>query len=84
MRISDAAAAFPYAPDHAVYFNAAKRTSGAGHRWLMTAERPETRVYPCGTDQWGRRAMTAMGREDQSPPPALSARYRFVHATFAR
>jgi hypothetical protein len=30
--------------------------------------------------------MTATGQEDQSPPPALSARYRFVHSfmTFAR
>jgi len=43
MRISGAATAFPYAPDHAVYFNEAKRmTSGADHGWLMTAERPET------------------------------------------
>jgi hypothetical protein len=28
--------------------------------------------------------MTAMEQEDHSPPPALSARYRFVHAAFAR
>jgi len=45
LRISGAAAAFPYAPDHALYFNAAKRTSGADHGWLMTAERPETRGF---------------------------------------
>ncbi|MGD0433994.1 MAG: DUF2272 domain-containing protein [Acetobacteraceae bacterium] len=42
MRIAGAAEAFPYAADHAVYINAAKRmTMGTDHGWLMTAERPE-------------------------------------------
>jgi len=40
MRIAGAGAAFPYAADHAVYINAAKRmTLGADRGWLVTAER---------------------------------------------
>ena len=42
MRIAAAGNAFPYAADHAVYINAAKRmTLGTDHGWLVTAERPE-------------------------------------------
>jgi hypothetical protein len=78
MRISGAAAAFPYRPDHAVYFNAAKRTSGADHGWLMTAERPQTKGLYLRHRSGGVSAMTAMGQEDQSPPPALSACYRWA------
>jgi hypothetical protein len=43
MRIAGAASAFPYAADHAVYINAAKRmTNGIDHGWLVTAERVES------------------------------------------
>jgi hypothetical protein len=42
MRTAAAGSAFPYAADHAMYINAAKRmTLGMDHGWLMTAERPE-------------------------------------------
>jgi hypothetical protein len=41
MRTAGAANAFPYAPDHAVYINAAKRSAlGADRRWLVSAESP--------------------------------------------
>ena len=40
MRIAGAGARFPYAADHAVYINAAKRMKdGAPEGWLVTAER---------------------------------------------
>lgn len=42
MRIAGAGDTFPYAADHALYINAAKRmTLGTAHGWLVTAERPE-------------------------------------------
>ena len=42
MRIAGAKQAFPYAADHAVYINAAKRmTLGTEQGWLVSAERPE-------------------------------------------
>jgi Uncharacterized protein conserved in bacteria (DUF2272) len=42
MRIAGAANGFPYAADHAVYINAAKRmASGIDRGWLITAERVE-------------------------------------------
>jgi uncharacterized protein DUF2272 len=45
MRMAGAGTAFPYAPDHAAFINAAKRmTSGTDNRWLVTAEQPST--YP--------------------------------------
>jgi hypothetical protein len=41
MRIAGAGNAFPYAADHAVYINAAKRmTLGTAQGWLVSAERP--------------------------------------------
>ena len=41
MRTAGAGRTFPYAPDHAVYINAAKRmTLGTDRGWLITAERP--------------------------------------------
>jgi hypothetical protein len=43
MRTAGAGNAFPYAPDHATYINAAKRmTLGADNGWLVTAERPSS------------------------------------------
>jgi hypothetical protein len=42
MRTAGAANAFPYAPDHAAYINAAKRsTLGIDHGWLVSAESPD-------------------------------------------
>jgi hypothetical protein len=41
MRIAGAGDRFPYAADHAVYINAAKRMAqGAADNWLVVAERP--------------------------------------------
>jgi hypothetical protein len=41
MRIAGAGPGFPYAADHALYINAAKRmTLGSDRGWLVTAERP--------------------------------------------
>jgi hypothetical protein len=43
MRTAGAGSAFPYAPDHATYINAAKRmTLGMDNGWLVTAERPRS------------------------------------------
>jgi hypothetical protein len=42
LRIAGAGARFPYAADHAVYINAAKRMAmGSAEPWLVFAERPE-------------------------------------------
>ena len=42
-RIAGAGSAFPYAADHAVYIDAAKRmTLGLDRGWLLIAERPES------------------------------------------
>jgi len=43
MRTAGAGMAFPYAPDHSTYINAAKRmTLGTDNGWLVTAERPSS------------------------------------------
>ena len=43
MRIAGAGPRFPYAADHAVYMNAARRMSlGTAHGWLVSAERVES------------------------------------------
>jgi len=43
MRTAGAGSAFPYAPNHANYINAAKRmTLGTESGWLVTAERPSS------------------------------------------
>lgn len=42
MRIAGAGDRFPYAADHAVYINAAKRQAqGSESRWIVSTERPE-------------------------------------------
>jgi hypothetical protein len=42
LRIAGAGSRFPYAADHAVYINAAKRMAmGAAENWVVVAERPE-------------------------------------------
>jgi hypothetical protein len=71
-RIAGAGAAFPYAADHAVYMNAAKRMAlGTDHQWLVTAERPEHYAPVLGDLICHGRGRAASLRFDHLPTPAL-------------
>jgi hypothetical protein len=72
LRTAGAGPRFPYAADHAVYINAAKRMAmGAPEHWLVVAERPE--VYapqPGDLICFGRGPASGL-RYDDLPTPAL-------------
>jgi hypothetical protein len=72
MRLAGAGNGFPYAPDHAVYINAAKRmTLGTDNRWLITAERPNAYApIPGDLICHGRNAAASL-RYDDLPTAAL-------------
>ncbi len=72
MRIAGAGPRFPYAADHAVYINAAKRMAlGADERWLVVAERPEAYApLPGDLICFGRGSARAL-RYDDLPTAAL-------------
>jgi hypothetical protein len=72
MRMAGAGSAFPYAPDHAVYINAAKRmTLGIDRGWLVTAERPEAYAPIPGDLICHGRDQAAALRYDDLPTAAL-------------
>jgi hypothetical protein len=72
MRIAGAAKAFPYAADHALYINAAKRvTLGTERGWLVTAERPEAYAPVPGDLICHGRGRAAALRYDDLPTPEL-------------
>jgi hypothetical protein len=72
MRIAGAADAFPYAADHAVYINAAKRmTLGTDRGWLVVAERPEAYAPAIGDLICHGRGWAASLRYDDLPTAKL-------------
>lgn len=72
MRIAGAGKAFPYAADHALYINAAKRmTLGANEGWMLTAERPKDYAPVPGDLICHGRGRAAALRYDDLPTPAL-------------
>lgn len=72
MRIAGAGAAFPYAADHALYINAAKRmTLGANEGWLVSAERPEAYAPVAGDLICHGRGRAASLRYDDLPSASL-------------
>ncbi len=72
MRIAGAGAAFPYAADHAVYINEAKRMRlGQARGWLVTAERPALYAPRPGDLICHGRGSAASLTYDDLPTPAL-------------
>jgi hypothetical protein len=72
MRIAGAGDAFPYAADHAVYINAAKRmTLGTDRGWLVTAERVDGYAPVPGDLICHGRGRAASLRYDDLPTAAL-------------
>jgi hypothetical protein len=72
MRIAGAGQAFPYAADHALYINAAKRmTLGRDRGWLVTAERPTDYAPLPGDLICHGRDQAATLRYDDLPTPEL-------------
>jgi hypothetical protein len=72
MRIAGAGNAFPYAADHALYINAAKRmTLGTASGWAVTAERPEVYAPVLGDLICHGRGRAASLRYDDLPTAEL-------------
>ncbi len=72
MRIAGAGDRFPYAADHAVYINAAKRMAqGAAEHWRVVAERPDLYAPRPGDLICAGRGRARGLRYDDLPTPAL-------------
>ena len=72
MRIAGAGSTFPYAADHALYINAAKRMKlGANEGWSIMAERPEDYAPVPGDLICHGRGRAAPLRYDDLPTSAL-------------